>query len=123
MSSNSSNRPVWNQPESTYPQTGLKVFNSLTKSKVPFVPREGNNVSWYGCGPTVYDAAHMGHACSYVTFDIIRRIMEDYIGYDMSVVMNITDVDDKVILRARQKYLLKQYQDDASLSPEQVVGD
>ncbi|KAJ2140587.1 cysteinyl-tRNA synthetase [Coemansia sp. RSA 678] len=123
MSSSSSNRPVWNQPESTYPQTGLKVFNSLTKSKVPFVPREGNNVSWYGCGPTVYDAAHMGHACNYVTFDIIRRIMEDYIGYDMSVVMNITDVDDKIILRARQKYLLKQYQDDASLSPEQVVDD
>ncbi|KAJ2500758.1 cysteinyl-tRNA synthetase [Coemansia sp. RSA 1972] len=123
MSSSSSNRPVWNQPESTYPQTGLKVFNSLTKSKVPFVPREGNNVSWYGCGPTVYDAAHMGHACNYVTFDIIRRIMEDYIGYDMSVVMNITDVDDKIILRARQKYLLKQYQENASLSPEQMVDD
>ncbi|KAJ2826927.1 cysteinyl-tRNA synthetase [Coemansia erecta] len=122
-SSSNNNRPPWTQPESTYPQTGLKVFNTLTKAKVPFVPREGNSVSWYGCGPTVYDAAHMGHACNYVTFDIIRRIMEDYLGYDMSVVMNITDIDDKIIERARQKHLLKQYQSDVSVSPEQAVDD
>ncbi|KAJ2816066.1 Cysteine--tRNA ligase, cytoplasmic, partial [Coemansia sp. 'formosensis'] len=52
---------------------------------VPFVPREGNYVSWYACGPTVYDAAHIGHARNYVTFDTIRRIMEDYFNYDVNL--------------------------------------
>lgn len=44
----------------------------------------------------MYDAAHMGHARSYVTFDILRRVMEDYFGYRVLYVMNITDIDDKV---------------------------
>ncbi|KAJ1862655.1 cysteinyl-tRNA synthetase [Coemansia sp. RSA 989] len=123
MMSSSSKASPWIQPESAHPQTGLKVLNSLTKSKVPFVPREGNYVSWYGCGPTVYDSAHMGHACNYVTFDIIRRIMEDYLGYDMNVVMNITDIDDKVILRARQKHLLKEYSAKIEGLSEQLVGE
>lgn len=72
-------------------------------------------MKWYNCGPTVYDASHMGHAryapgrdsCNtwaemntvrrnYVTQDILRRIMTDYFGYDVHFVMNITDIDDKV---------------------------
>ena len=55
----------------------LVVKNTLTKEqgKVPFVPLQGNVIRWYSCGPTVYDAAHMGHARNYVTFDIIRRIL------------------------------------------------
>jgi cysteinyl-tRNA synthetase len=53
-------------------------------------------VGWYVCGPTVYDDAHLGHARSYVTTDIIRRILRDYFKYKISFVMNITDVDDKV---------------------------
>ncbi|KAJ2156724.1 cysteinyl-tRNA synthetase [Coemansia sp. RSA 552] len=119
----SNNSSPWDQPESTHAQTGLKVYNTLTKSKVPFVPRDGNRVSWYGCGPTVYDAAHMGHARNYLVFDIIRRIMEDYLGYDLSVVMNITDIDDKIILRARQKYLLGQFLEKADALTEQTVDD
>jgi len=53
-------------------------------------------VSWYVCGPTVYDHSHLGHARNYVSTDIIRRIMRDYFGYKVKFVMNITDVDDKV---------------------------
>ncbi len=50
----------------------------------------------YACGPTVYDHSHLGHARSYVSTDIIRRIMRDYFGFKVNFVMNITDVDDKV---------------------------
>ncbi|KAJ1799281.1 cysteinyl-tRNA synthetase [Coemansia sp. RSA 2399] len=125
MSANNDSKsiPPWTLPESTHPQTGLTVYNSITKSKVPFIPKDGNKVSWYGCGPTVYNASHMGHACNYVTFDIIRRIMEDYLNYDLNVVMNITDIDDKIILRARQKHLLQKYQDPKDGLSEQVIQD
>ncbi|KAJ2701179.1 cysteinyl-tRNA synthetase [Coemansia sp. IMI 209128] len=109
MTLTSNNTSPWTQPESTHPQTGLRVLNSLTKSTVPFVPREGNYVSWYACGPTVYDAAHIGHARNYVTFDTIRRIMEDYFNYDVNLVMNVTDIDDKIIVRARHKHLVSEY--------------
>ncbi len=87
---------MWSEPK-TQAETPLLVKNSFTNTKVSFVP--GNNakqVTWYSCGPTVYDASHMGHARSYITFDIIRRIMEDYFGYDVTYVMNVTDIDDKV---------------------------
>ncbi len=74
-----------------------------------FVPQRGNRVTWYNCGPTVYDASHMGHARTYLTFDILRRVMRDYFGYDVFYVMNITDVDDKIIKRARQNHLYDAY--------------
>lgn len=79
---------------------------------MPFVPRDGpdsKDVYWYCCGPTVYDVAHIGHARNYVTFDIIRRVLEDYFGYNVTYVMNVTDVDDKIILRARRNYLMEQF--------------
>lgn len=63
---------------------------------MPFITQKGKKITWYSCGPTVYDASHFGHAWSYVTFDIIRRILEDYFNYDVLLVMNITDIDDKV---------------------------
>ena len=53
-------------------------------------------MTWYVCGPTVYDDAHVGHARNYVSTDIIRRIMQDYFKFDVNFVMNVTDVDDKV---------------------------
>nr|CEL70364.1 TPA: Cysteinyl-tRNA synthetase, cytoplasmic [Neospora caninum Liverpool] len=80
--------------------TGLMVNNSMAGGKVEFVPQKGNRVCWYGCGPTVYDASHMGHARTYVTFDVIRRIMSDYLNYDVTMCMNITDIDDKIIKRS-----------------------
>lgn len=60
-------------------------------------------------GPTVYDASHMGHARSYISFDILRRVLADYFGYNIYYVMNITDIDDKIIKRARQNYLFDEY--------------
>ena len=57
----------------------------------------------------MYDAAHLGHARNYVTFDIVRRILEDYFGYSILYVMNVTDVDDKIIKRAKHRHLLAQY--------------
>jgi len=75
-----------------------------------FRPRQGRTVTWYTCGPTVYDACHMGHARAYLTFDILRRIMEDYFHFDLLYQLNITDVDDKIILRARQNKLMADYQ-------------
>ncbi len=75
----------------------LKVHNTLQPgAPVPFVPIEKGKVSWYACGPTVYDHSHLGHARNYVSTDIIRRILRDYFGFDVKFVMNITDVDDKV---------------------------
>jgi len=66
-------------------RTGLKIYNSLTNSKEEFIPSKGRVVNWYMCGPTVYDSSHMGHARNYITFDIIRRIMETYFNYDVRV--------------------------------------
>jgi cysteinyl-tRNA synthetase len=75
----------------------LRVHNSLKPgAPVPFTPMEPGKVSWYVCGPTVYDKSHLGHARNYVASDIIRRIMMHYFGFDVKYVMNMTDVDDKV---------------------------
>ncbi|RKF62567.1 Cysteine--tRNA ligase [Golovinomyces cichoracearum] len=86
----------------------LKVHNSLKPgAPVPFLPKDEGKVSWYACGPTVYDHSHLGHARNYVSTDIIRRIMRDYFGLKVQFVMNITDVDDKIILKARRQKLLE----------------
>jgi hypothetical protein len=92
-------QPPWAMPQNTnslHPK--LKIYNSLTRSKTPFVPidREGKRITWYACGPTVYDDAHLGHARNYVTTDVIRRLLRDYFQFDLRFIMNITDVDDKV---------------------------
>ncbi|KAF8835344.1 cysteinyl-tRNA synthetase [Paxillus ammoniavirescens] len=107
-------QPPWKIPTRQTDEPVLKVFNSLTKSKTEFVPRNGRLVKWYNCGPTVYDASHMGHARNYVTQDILRRIMSDYFGYDVHFVMNITDIDDKIILRARQNHLFDNFRSQTS---------
>ncbi|TPX18199.1 uncharacterized protein E0L32_002708 [Thyridium curvatum] len=103
--------PAWHPPKG--PRAGvklppLKIYNSLTRQKDAFVPadEEGKVVTWYTCGPTVYDDAHLGHARNYVSTDVLRRIMQDYFGFQVKFVMNITDVDDKIILRGRQQHLL-----------------
>jgi len=98
------------------------VSNTLTEKRVEFVPKDGNTVRWYICGPTVYDSSHLGHARTYVAFDVIRRILESFFGYDIFCVMNVTDVDDKIILRARRNYLLKEYRE-SKPSLKQVLED
>ncbi|PNY28914.1 cysteine-tRNA ligase [Tolypocladium capitatum] len=86
----------------------LKVHNSLQPgAPVPFAPIEHGKVSWYVCGPTVYDKSHLGHARNYVSTDIIRRILMHYFGFRVKFVMNMTDVDDKIIIKARRQRLLE----------------
>jgi len=98
---------AWEQVESSSCQ--VKLYNSLTREKNNFIPNSGNQVSWYACGPTVYDKSHMGHARSYISSDILRRVLSDYFNYDIFYVMNVTDIDDKIIKRARRNYLIDQY--------------
>jgi cysteinyl-tRNA synthetase len=77
----------------------LMIYNTMTRQKEPFEPLDDKKVRLYVCGPTVYDSAHVGHAMSSIVFDVIRRYLE-FQGYEVHHVMNYTDVDDKVILRA-----------------------
>ena len=80
----------------------LRVYKTLTRKKEPFETLEPGVVKMYVCGPTVYDKAHVGHAMSVLVFDMVRRYLE-YKGYEVRHVMNYTDVDDKIIRRARER--------------------
>ena len=105
--------PAWFQMKmNEQGDCGLKVNNSLTGGLVPFRPMNGKLVKWYTCGPTVYDHSHMGHARAYLTFDILRRIMEDYFHYQIIYHSNITDIDDKIILKARRNKLVGDYSEE-----------
>ena len=79
----------------------LKIYNTLARKTEEFQTLEPNLVKMYVCGVTVYNDAHVGHAMSALVFDIIRRYLE-YRGYTVKHVMNYTDVDDKIINRAKQ---------------------
>lgn len=79
----------------------LKIFNTLKREKEVFTPINGNNVGMYVCGVTVYDLCHIGHGRTFVCFDVIARYLR-YLGYNLTYVRNITDVDDKIIKRAFQ---------------------
>ena len=76
-----------------------QIYNTLTRQKEPLETLLPDVVFMYVCGPTVYDKAHVGHAMSSLVYDIIRRYLE-YSGIEVRHVMNYTDVDDKVIIRA-----------------------
>ncbi|KAI5934901.1 Cysteine--tRNA ligase, cytoplasmic [Manis javanica] len=103
-------QPQWSPPSGSE-SCKLRLYNSLTRSKDVFLPQNGRRVTWYCCGPTVYDASHMGHARSYISFDILRRVLRDYFKYDVFYCMNITDIDDKIIRRARQNHLFDRYRE------------
>jgi len=77
----------------------LQIFNTLSRKKEIFKPILEGKVGLYVCGITIYDRCHIGHARTYVAFDIIARYLK-YLGYDLTHVRNITDVDDKIIKRA-----------------------
>jgi len=78
----------------------LQIYDTLSRRKKKFIPR-GKIVKMFVCGPTVYDYAHIGHARSYITFDIVARYLR-WKGYKLNYVQNITDIDDKIINRARE---------------------
>src|SRR5712691_136897 len=82
---------------------GLKLFNTLTREVQEFVPLDpaGNSVGLYCCGPTVYDFAHIGNWRTFVFGDLVRRYLE-FKGYSVHHVMNITDIDDKIIKRVQE---------------------
>ena len=101
--------PAWRVPAQSATVPRLVVRNSLTDTKEPLIPAEGNTVRMYVCGPTVYSISHMGHARTFLCFDILRRILEKYFRFNVLYQLNITDIDDKIILTARKNELLKQY--------------
>lgn len=80
----------------------LRLYNTLSRSIEDFKPLEPKKVSMYVCGPTVYDVPHIGHARSAYFFDVLRRYLQ-FKGYEVRFVRNVTDVDDKIIDRARQE--------------------
>lgn len=80
----------------------LKVFNTLTRKKEVFKPLEDKKVKMFVCGPTVYDFSHLGHAKTYIQFDVIVRYLR-HKGFNVFYLQNITDLDDKIIDRARQE--------------------
>ncbi|MGC8478545.1 MAG: cysteine--tRNA ligase [Candidatus Micrarchaeia archaeon] len=83
-------------------QEKLFVYNTLTRQREEFIPISPGKIKMFVCGSTVYDDAHLGHAKTYIDFDCIVRWLR-YIGYEVHYVQNITDVDDKIIQRAKEK--------------------
>lgn len=79
----------------------LKIYNTLTNQKSEFIPLHPPKVGMYVCGVTVYDLCHIGHARTFVNFDVIVRYLR-YAGYEVTYVRNITDIDDKIIRRAHE---------------------
>ncbi|MBP2242851.1 cysteinyl-tRNA synthetase [Cytobacillus eiseniae] len=79
----------------------IKIYNTLTRKKEPFIPLEEGKVKMYVCGPTVYNYIHIGNARPPIVFDTVRRYFE-YRGYDMTYISNFTDVDDKLIRAAKE---------------------
>lgn len=88
-------------PASSTSAQPLMLYNTMSRGKEPFTPRpnQGNKVSMYVCGVTVYDYSHIGHSRVYVAFDVLYRFLRA-LGYDVTYVRNFTDVDDKIIARA-----------------------
>ncbi|MBP7216382.1 MAG: cysteine--tRNA ligase [Candidatus Omnitrophica bacterium] len=95
----------------------IYIYNSLSRKKEEFTPLKPPAVTMYVCGPTVYDEPHIGHARSAFVFDVIRRYLA-YRGYLVTFVRNVTDVDDKIIAKARKEFP----NDDLNVSFVRVSG-
>ena len=85
----------------------MKIYDTLSQKIKEFYPLEDNKVKMYVCGPTVYDYPHLGHARCYITWDVVSRYLR-FRGYYVTYVRNITDVDDKIINRARENNITPQ---------------
>jgi cysteinyl-tRNA synthetase len=83
-------------------KNSLKIYNTLSNKKDAFKPVKAKKVNIFVCGPTVYDYSHLGHARNYVFFDVFVKYLR-FLGYEVFYLQNITDVDDKIIARAREK--------------------
>ncbi len=80
----------------------MKLHNTFSNCIEEFTPINGNKVSMYVCGPTVYDYPHLGHARCYITWDMLYRYLK-FLGYDVTYCRNITDVDDKILKKAKEE--------------------
>ena len=108
----------------------MKVYNTLTRKKEEFVPMNKDEVKIYVCGPTVYNFFHIGNARPFIVFDTLRRYLE-YRGNTVKFVQNFTDVDDKIINKAREdgvtagevseKYIEEYYKDAAALNVKKAT--
>ncbi|XP_041980228.1 probable cysteine--tRNA ligase, mitochondrial [Aricia agestis] len=79
---------------------GVYVYNCVAQEKVPIILNDPKIATWYSCGPTVYDSAHIGHASCYVKLDIIQRILKSFFDIKLVTAMGITDIDDKIIKKS-----------------------
>ena len=108
----------------------MYIYNTLTRRKEKFVPQEEGKVKMYVCGPTVYNFFHIGNARPFVVFDTMRKYLE-YRGYKVKFVQNFTDVDDKIINRAKEegisagevseKYIEEYFKDAAALNVKKAT--
>ena len=80
----------------------LKIYNTQTRRLEPFVTLLPGRVTMYCCGVTVYDYCHLGHARSYIIWDMVRRYLK-WRGYEVTYVQNFTDIDDKILRRAQEQ--------------------
>src|SRR5690242_1155592 len=80
----------------------MKLYNTLTKNIEDVQPLNGKKINMFVCGPTVYDYSHLGHAKTYIQQDTLARTLR-IAGYDVFYLQNITDIDDKIITRARER--------------------
>lgn len=82
--------------------TGIRIYNCAARREVPLILPHENFLTWYTCGPTVYDSCHLGHASCYVKLDIIQRILRQHFNLNIVTAMNITDIDDKIIRKSQE---------------------
>lgn len=111
--------------------TGIYVYNCVADQKVPVILNDPHIATWYSCGPTVYDSAHVGHASCYVKLDIIQRILKSFFNIKLVTAMGVTDIDDKIIKKGQEtktdfRTVAKQYEhefwlDMASLNVEKPL--
>lgn len=98
----------------------LRLHNTLTKKVEDFVPREASKVNLFVCGPTVYDLSHLGHAKTYVQMDVLARVIKQN-DYNLFYLQNITDIDDKIIVRSAEKKI--DWQDLRSTYQDEYIKD
>ncbi|OYY65030.1 MAG: cysteine--tRNA ligase [Burkholderiales bacterium 28-67-8] len=100
----------------------LRIFNSLTREVETFSPIDPRRVRMYVCGMTIYDYCHVGHARFMMAFDVVRRWL-DVLGYDVTYVRNITDIDDKIIKRAVERHItIRQLTDEMTVAMHEDVA-
>ena len=99
----------------------LKIYDTMSRDLREFVPIEEGKVRMYVCGPTVYNYIHVGNARSTVAFDTIRRYFE-YRGYEVAYISNFTDVDDKIINRAKEEGITPQEVADKYIARRDFLG-